>query len=404
MGQPFSYFDNAATSHPKPESVIEACTDFLRQGGNPGRGSHQLALSAARLIFEARVTIASFLGIKRTERLIFTPGCTQSINMLLSGFGLKSGDLVLIGPLEHNAVTRPLHKMQAQLGIKLEVLPYAKTGIVNKEDLLAACRNLRPRLCVMSHASNVTGEVIDLEMVVATTKKYGVPLLVDAAQSAGPLFAKSGVRLEDLGVDMWCAAGHKGLLGIPGAGLAYIAEGIEIEPLVLGGTGSNSESLEMPEFYPDHLESGTPPGPAIAALAAGVAHIKEIGAQVLFQHEDALRQEFVDWAKKYGDRIELLGAAYQAGSDYRGSKANAHSVLAPLISFRLHNMAPNVVSDILDREYNIVVRSGLHCAALAHQTLGTSALGAVRVSFGCYNQMDEIRTLCDALDKLFRNG
>lgn len=404
MGQPFSYFDNAATSHPKPESVIEACTNFLRQGGNPGRGSHQLALSAARLIFEARVTIASFLGIKNAQRLIFTPGCTQSLNMLLAGFGLKSGDLVLIGPLEHNAVTRPLHKMVTQLGIKLQVLPYAKAGIVAKEDLLAACQNLRPRLCVMSHASNVTGEVIDLEMVAEVTKKCEVPLLVDAAQSAGPLFAKSGLGLEDLGIAMWCTAGHKGLLGMPGVGLAYIADGTDIEPLVLGGTGSNSESLEMPQCYPDHLESGTPPGPAIAALSAGVAHIKAIGAQKMFAHEDNLRQDFVSWAKKYGDRIELLGAAYRAGADHRDSKANEQSLLAPLVSFRLPNMPPNTVSDILDREYNIVARSGLHCAALAHKTLNTSATGAVRVSFSYENQSGEIRTLCDALDKLVRNG
>ncbi len=383
------YFDNAATSFPKPESVYVAHDAYFRTGGNPGRGAHKLALASARTIFEARTSIAKFLGAERDERLIFTPGCTYSINMVLRGCGLKRGDCVLTSALEHNSVMRTLRAMESELDLKVVVLPYAPQGIIDPRQLSDLIDSHKPQLCAFTAASNVTGERIPIEQVAAVCESKQVPLLIDAAQTAG----SEAKCLALTGITYWTAPGHKGLMGAPGAGLLYVRADDLIDPLVCGGTGSSSEALVMPTFYPDRLEAGTVAGPAIAALAAGVEFVQKTGVTSIAEHEHSLAKQFREWCLTK-EWIKLAGNSYALKKDATLLEA------APVVSFSLAGRTPDRVADLLNLEHNIAVRPGLHCAAQAHQALGTTSTGLVRVSFGFFNTSDELSSLCDALTSI----
>jgi cysteine desulfurase / selenocysteine lyase len=374
------YLDNAATSFPKPEGVYKEHDSYFRQAANPGRGAHQRAVESARAVFEARQTIADFLNIASSERLIFTPGCTYSINFALRGFKFHPGDCVLVGPLEHNAVMRPLHLLTLEKKLIIHTLDYDPQCITTADSVEQSIREHKPRLCVLSEISNVTGAVLDVPTIADICSTYHVPLMIDAAQSVG----FTDQRIDDLNISIWCASGHKGLMGAPGVGLLYVAPSIHLEPLIAGGTGSRSESLEMPEFYPDHLEAGTGPGPAIAALRYGVDWLQKTGLEAVRSHEVALAQEFLRWAES-SEAVQLVGAPGRSA----------------IVSFQVKNMTPDRVADLLDSRYSIAVRPGLHCAFSAHQTLGTVSSGLIRISFGYFNSVDEVKTLCDALSEIF---
>jgi cysteine desulfurase family protein len=376
------YLDNAATTYPKPEAVYLACDASLRSFANAGRGAHKQAMQAARVIYETRLACASMLGTKHAERLIFTSGCTQAINMALRGFGLVAGDCVVVSALEHNAVMRTLYALQSEIGIKVHVLPYARERIVNKEDLVMALTHLRPRLCVISQASNVTGEVVDLETIGRACRDAGTPLMVDAAQSAGFTVAD----LQACGVSIWCAAGHKALMGPPGVGLLYVAEDIHLSPIISGGTGSRSEELAMPEAHPDHLEVGTQNAAAIAGLGAAIKFVNETGLASIIKHKLALTNEFRQWASTQ-PYLQMFGPAPQQES-------------VSIAAFRLKNLPCDKVADILDEQYDIAVRAGLHCAQAAHNALGTTGGGLVRASFGYFNTEDDVNKLCLAIEKI----
>ena len=381
MHQNTIYFDNAATSHPKPEEVYRAADNFLRQGGSPGRSAHHLSLQASRQVFEARLSTAAFLGISSPERLIFTPGCTQSINMVLRGLAWKAGDKVLVSALEHNAVMRALHKLKIERGIEIIRLPYFPGEIFCLEELDRRIKKERPALCAFLEASNVTGEMLDLASVSTLCRRYETPLLVDAAQSAGLMPAK----LTTLKIDYWCTSGHKGLFGVPGAGLLYVDPDRNIEPLVYGGTGSHSQELAMPQAFPDRLEAGTLAGPAILGLAAGVDFLKKTGVDKIFEHEMKLCQCFLDWlAERNAFRVVGLQARRRAA----------------LVSFAIKELDSNFVAELLDRDYGICVRSGLHCSAAAHESLNTLESGLVRVSFSYLNKPEELKSLCKALEHI----
>ncbi|HEY9870439.1 MAG TPA: aminotransferase class V-fold PLP-dependent enzyme [Candidatus Obscuribacterales bacterium] len=382
------YFDNAATTYPKPEEVYRAQDAYLRRAANPGRGVHTLAVESARAIFETRVALASFLGVKSAERLVFTGGCTQALNMALKGFGLASGDLVITSPLEHNSVMRPLHQLERAQGIKVQPLSYkgSGTGVVDLDELTSVLANEHPRLCVMAEASNVTGELLDIAEIAGACRKHGVPLLVDAAQSAG----FTDARLDDLGISIWCASGHKGLLGPPGVGILYVSPEVELEPLIAGGTGSRSEELEMPGQYPDRLEPGTLSGPAIAGLGAGVAWLQATGIDRLRRHELFLAERFLSWAQARKD-VEIYGP-------------EPGGLRTAIVAFQVTGISADRVADILDRHWGIAVRAGLHCAAQAHRALGTAGTGLVRASFGYFNTADEVDELCRALSRIAASG
>lgn len=380
MMQPV-YFDNAATSYPKPESVYQAQDNFLRHCANPGRGSHQLSLNAARTIFEARISIAEFLGIKQSERLIFTPGCTHSINMALKGLRFAEGDKVLTSALEHNSVMRPLHQLERTCSIKVHTLSYARSKVIDLEELETALKSLKPKLIIMAEGSNVTGELIDLEAVSDLCRKYRTALMIDAAQSAG--FTNQDI--ERLGISLWCSAGHKGLMGPPGVGLLYVAPHVDLDAIISGGTGSASENFEVPASYPDHLEAGTPPGPAIAGLAAGVDWLRSVKPANVRSHELSLSKRFLDRLGS-NHRFDIYG---QSNAPHTG-----------IVSFAVKDLSPDRVADLLETNWGIAVRPGLHCAALAHQSLGTLASGLVRVSFGYFNTAEQVDLLYNQLEKL----
>lgn len=378
------YLDNAATSFPKPEEVYQAQDAYARSAGNPGRGAYRKSRDSAKQVFDNRMRLASFLGVRSPERLVFTGGCTQSINVALKGLGLQSGDLVLTGPLEHNAVLRPLRQLEKSNGIVVKVLPYASSGVIDIDALARLFSTVTPRLMVISEASNVTGELVNIADVAGLCAKHHVRLMVDAAQSAG--FVES--RIDDLGIGIWCASGHKALMGTQGVGLLYVAPYIQMEPLIAGGTGSLSHAAEMPDFYPDRLESGTLPGPAIAALGAAVQWIANTGLNKIRRHEMSLTNMFIDRMSRIHG-VQIYG--------------DLEAPRTPTVSFSVEGLTPNVIADTVDETFGIAVRPGLQCAALAHQTLGTSETGLVRVSFGYFNTHQDVEAMCEAIVGILRS-
>ncbi|MFN8551508.1 MAG: aminotransferase class V-fold PLP-dependent enzyme [Candidatus Obscuribacterales bacterium] len=386
------YFDNAATSYPKPASVYAAHDQYFRHAGNPGRAAHELALNSARKIFDVRQNLARFLGVSNSERVIFTPGCTYSINMVLRGLPLKEGDCVVTGPLEHNAVTRTLHELHKKLNLKVVVLPYARRGIIDQVELERYLDNCRPALCVVSEASNVTGERLSLEVVASVCARKEVPLLVDAAQTAGSEFDSPG---QYPGVSFWAAPGHKGLFGSAGAGLLFVRDSDSLSPTIFGGTGSASESLDMPPDLPDRLEPGSLPVPAIAAMGAGVEFIENTGAESIAAHEYQLTTAFLEWCfSKSWIRV--------VGNTYSEKRLPSPSEIVPVVSIELENLTPDRAADLLNIEFMVAVRAGLHCAFKAHETLNTVDRGLLRFSFGYFNTFEQLDTVFKGLERVVR--
>jgi len=382
MSKRIIYFDNAATTCPKPEAVYLAQDEYSRRTANPGRGAHKLALDSARTLFEARTEAAAFLGIKQAERLIFTPGCTYAINMAIKGLGLKSGDVVVVSAVEHNAVMRPLQQLASEIGIVVLMVPYAAKGVVDMHALIKIILEKHPRLCIFTEASNVTGELIDVNAVATICGAHKVPLMIDAAQTAG----RADYQLDDLGVSLWCASGHKGLFGLPGVGLLYAAPHMDLRPLISGGTGSGSDQFEMPAAYPDHLEAGTLPGPAIASLQAGIRFLQEKGIKTVRDIEDELTRRFLEWAQA-SQTVRVFGNRQQGAG-------------IAVVAFDVPGVACDRVAALLDSQCGIAVRTGLHCAPTAHKALGTLSTGLVRASFSCFNTAEDVDTLCWALAEI----
>ncbi|MBS1992897.1 MAG: aminotransferase class V-fold PLP-dependent enzyme [Cyanobacteria bacterium SZAS LIN-3] len=381
------YFDNAATSFPKPEAVYLACDMALRTMGNPGRGAHQMALNAARVMFEGREALGAFLKLP-SERLAFTNGCTASINLVLNGLigcgRLESGDTILCSSFEHNAVMRPLQWLAEHRGVRIvKVAPAAgNSGIFDGDSFERLVAECAPKLCVLTLASNVTGAVLDLGLANSLCLSHGIPLLIDGAQGSGTL----ALDLSQYGgIAFFAASAHKGLLGPAGLGFLYVAEGQNLDPLYCGGTGSRSESLQMPQFMPDRLEPGSPAVHLVAGLTAALAYLEQHGA-ALRLHESALGDYFEGKLQKLAG-IKVHGRA-------------AHGQFLPTFALSLEGLGADVAADRLDQKYNIAVRPGLHCAVSAHETLGTASGGLVRVSFGYANQIAEIDLLCQALSEL----
>lgn len=373
------YLDNAATSHPKPATVYAATLKALEElGVNPGRGAHRLARSASELVDRTRNEAASFLGIADHKRLHFTKNATESINIVLKGW-LRANDRVLVSPLEHNAVTRPLQRLEKDLGVEMDTIPGAPDGLIDLNELRT--RLTRPtRLVVVCHGSNVTGLLQPVPEIARICSERGVPILVDAAQTAG----LQDIDADAWGLDMLACSGHKAMLGPPGTGLLYIRPGLEVRPLLEGGTGSRSESFEQPAFHPDCHESGTPNLPGIAGLGSGIAHIREHGRNNILQHELALAEQLQT------ELAQLPGARVLIPSN-RGTGT---------VSLTIDGMNPADVGQLLDQGFDIAVRTGLHCAPLAHRTLGTLPEGTIRVSPGYNSTADDMEYFVKAIRSL----
>lgn len=369
--------DNAATSYPKPEAVYEAMDRFNRcMGGNPGRGSSRATLTAGSVILEAREALAALFNIEDSSRIAFTHNVTDALNIGLKGI-LRTGDHVITTSMEHNAVARPVYYLTQQ-GVEWTAVPCDSQGILDPESIR---KSIKPntRLICMLHASNLTGTIMPVEEVGRVARQAGVLFMVDSAQTAGVL----PLDVEKLCIDLLAFTGHKGLYGPQGTGGLYVRPGLTVNPLKQGGTGSLSEYLEHPLLMPDLLESGTPNTPGIAGLLAGVNYIDQVGLTVINQHEKEMTKRLVDGL------TEIPGAKVYGTPDADQRTA--------VVAFNIDNIDCGEVSVSLDHEYGIITRAGLHCAPLAHKTIGTFESGACRLSPGYFTTAEEIDTVIKAV-------
>jgi cysteine desulfurase / selenocysteine lyase len=368
------YLDNAATSHPKPAAVYERVDAVLRNwSANPGRSGHAMAIQAARIIFETRESIAKLFHIADPDRIAFTPNATGALNLAMLGT-LQPGDHCVTTNMEHNSVVRPLHALE-QRGVKVTRAPIDLQAI-------AGAITSRTRLVAVTHASNVVGEITPIAEIIAIAHARGVPVLVDAAQTAGSVPIDVGA----LGVDLLACPGHKGLLGPQGTGFLYIAPHLNPEPILFGGTGSRSDLEDMPDFAPDRYEAGTLNTPGIAGLGAGVEFLIERGVGEVRTHEVALLEQLMDG-------LEAID-----GVSIHGPRAPERKT--GVVLFTIDGVDPAEIGDRLDAEFGIAVRVGLHCAPGAHRALGTFPLGGVRVSPGYFNTPEDIERAVEAVSRI----
>ena len=373
------YLDNAATSFPKPPQVIRAMTEALQEyGANPGRGGHQLALKAGRTVEKCRERAAAFFGTS-PERVIFTRNCTESLNIAISGT-LHKGDEVICSHGEHNAVMRVLERYVSRGDVTVKLLRPDARGLLNPDALRQAITG-RTALVILCHASNVTGVIQPVAALGAVCRQTGVPLLVDAAQTAGVL----EVTLNALNADMIAVPGHKGLLGPHGTGLLILGPGMTPEPLILGGTGSSSESIRQPELLPDRYEAGTLNLPGIAGLAAGLEFAASQREEI-HQYETALNDRF---------RQQIAGIP---GLTLLGDAAVPRVGITALVPDGGDSAA---LADALDAT-GVAVRGGLHCAPAMHTYLGTLRSGAVRFSPGPFTTERDIDDAAALLGRIMR--
>jgi len=374
------YLDHGATSWPKPQEVVDAVTHSLVEaGGNPGRGAYRLALDTSRAIHRARKDVASLLGVPDPKDLVFQPGCTQAMNLVLQGL-LSPGDRVVACSMEHNAVARPLNKL-ASAGVEVVIVDADEFGVVDADEVEAAVAAAPTRLVVCQHAGNVTGAIQPVADLADIAHAHDALMVVDGAQAGGHL----GVDLSTLGADAWACSGHKGLLGPQGIGVLYLAPGCAPRELVAGGTGSgSSEEPLQPTARPDRYEAGTPNTPGIVGLGAA--------ARLLAQHGDAQRTHERALARELHEGLVELGFTVLGPTPHEPRVPIVAAVHAAVDSDRL--------AFALDRQYGIAARAGLHCAPWAHRTMGTLEGGALRFGLGWGNTHDDVAATLSALKDL----
>ena len=419
------YLNTAATSLQKPPCVAQAVVQALGTLGNASRGNAERDLGADRTIMKARRRLASLFGFSFPERVVFASGATQALNMAILGaaaairknrrassevieaqpgvdcergieqLGINVGSGTERSPLrivstdlEHNSVLRPLYRLRDEYGAQLRFAGAERCGRLDYEELEALCTQ-EVDLVVCTHASNLTGELVDIRRVAQAAHQSGAILIVDAAQTAGAY----PIEMEDMGIDILCFTGHKSLLGPQGTGGLCVAPGIEVCPLVTGGTGVSSYEERQPEAYPAHLEAGTLNGHGIAGLSAAVCFISEWSADSdlrgpadIHVRELALRDQFIEAVSEISG-IVIYGPS--SGSD-----------CMPIVALNLEGMESWEAADILAQEYGIAVRAGAHCAPRMHRALGTEKCGAVRFSFGLFNTPEEVEAAARALREI----
>ena len=381
------YLDNSATTSPKPKSVIEAVNRAMRQySANPGRSGHLASMRTAQAVYDTRTRVKEFFHCQSEENVIFTSGCTASLNTVIKG-ALKKGDHVVISSMEHNAVLRPLYALQEK-----GIISYSIAAVIPGDndatvDSFRQAINERTRMIVCTHASNVFGTILPVRRICALAHQYGILFCLDAAQSGGVL----SIDLDADKYDFICCAGHKGLYGIEGVGILLINTDAELNPLIEGGTGSASSSPDMPAYYPDRLESGTLNIPGILSMDAGLRLISQRGMDSIAEHEIKLIQRAYNSLKE-NTKIKL----------YSDFPTLDHSV--PVLSFNAVGKSSEEVAAYLDQNYGIAVRAGLHCAPLAHKMMGTSDTGTVRISPGVFTTVSDIEKTVFGIHNFTKNS
>ena len=373
------YFDNAATSLQKPEAVIEAVAEAMKSLGNASRGAHSAALGSNRMVYETRELLAELFHIDDPSRIAFTMNATESLNIAIAGI-FRPEDHVITTVMEHNSVLRPLYRM-GESGTELSFLQADKKGNISYEELENAIRS-NTRAVICTHASNLTGNVLDLEKIGEICKKHRLLFLVDASQTAGII----PIDVQKMKISVLCFTGHKGLLGPQGTGGIYVAPEINIRPLVVGGSGVQSYLKTQPDEMPARLEAGTLNAHGIAGLHAAVSYIIEKGVEQIYQEEHEKTDYFYRMIRSIPD-IHIYG----------DPEAELH---APIIALNIGDYDSAQVADELMDTYGIATRAGAHCAPLMHQALGTQKQGAVRFSFSQFNTRKELDAGIQALREL----
>lgn len=373
------YLDSSATSFLKPPQVAEAVFRSFNTIGNAGRGAHAPTLNASRLIYDTREKLAALFGTPDPSRIAFTCNATEALNIAIHG-AIHPGEHVITTACEHNSVLRPLYLKEKE-GTELTIIPADKKGRI-RYDLLESSVKSNTSAIVLTHASNLSGNVTDLAFVSNFAKKHGLLLIVDASQTAGSL----PINVVKMGIDILCFTGHKGLFGPQGTGGLYVREGLTLSPLKSGGSGIHSFDRQHPTDMPTALEAGTLNGHGIAGLNAGLDYILSTGVKNIHAKEISLARRFVNGISDISD-LKLYG---DIDAPLR----------TPIISLNIGNMSSASVSDILWEDYEICVRSGAHCAPLMHKTFGTEKQGAVRFSFSCFNTEAEIDTAIRAMHEI----
>ncbi len=371
------YFDNAATTFPKPDRVYDKVYEAMKEyAANPGRSGHKMALKANREVYDARVLISKFFHIEDCFNLIFTPNCTTALNMAIQGT-LKEGDHVITTSMEHNSVLRPIKHLEL-LGVENTIVYADENGSISTDSIKKAIRT-NTKMIAMTHVSNLTGTIMPIEEVGELAKSKGILFLVDASQSAGVI----PIDVNKTNIDFLAFPGHKGLLGPQGTGGLFIRDGLRTDTIIQGGTGSESYSIYQPEIMPDKFESGTLNMPGIVGLKEGLNYILETGIENIRKKEEELSKFFIEELRK------IEGVKIYGPTDIKQRVG--------VVPINIMDIDSSEISYILDDRYDIYVRPGLHCAPLAHETIGTMEQGAVRFSFGPFNTEEEVEYLIRAI-------
>lgn len=377
------YFDNGSTSWPKAPGVAEAMSELLTKGAfNINRGNYEGAYEVEGLVLETREKLAKMFHCEDSKRVLFSPGITHSLNYFIKGF-LKAGDHVIVSGIEHNAVMRPLRQMEA-CGVTYDIAATAEDGSVTAE-AVESLVNPKTKAVIISHASNVCGTVLPIEAIGQVCKKHDLFFVVDSAQSAGTI----QIDIEKCGIDFLAFTGHKGLLGPQGIGGFLISERLDAQmvPYLSGGTGSQSDSLDMPTNLPDKYESGTMNLPGIIGLHAALSYIEEIGIDRIHDKKMELTSYFLERVKEFPN-IRVVG------------KQDVQDRVA-VVSLDFQGEDNAIIAFELEQNYGIMTRVGLHCAPIAHQSLHTYPQGTVRFAFSASNTKEEIDRCIEGFRELF---
>ena len=375
------YLDNAATSFPKPKEVATAVYDFMvNNGTSSGRGSYKKAMQSDYIVYECRKLIGKLFNFDNPKKVIFTSNVTDSLNIAMRGI-LKENDHVITSSLEHNAVWRCLKTLERDINIKIDTVECSKDGITNPQDIKKYIKK-DTALIVFTQASNVLGTIQPIREIGAIAREHNIPFLVDSAQSAGAM----KIDVKEDNIDILAFTGHKSLLGPMGTGGLIINTDIDIKPLKAGGTGGDSAYEYQPDYYPNHLETGTLNVSGIAGLREAIKFLNKEGIENIHNKEKELTKYALEKLETVKD-IEIYGPK------------DCEKMLS-VISFNIKDKRPEDVGSILDQKYDIMLRAGLHCAPTAHSVIGTKERGTLRIGLGYFNEKEDIDKLVEALNNL----
>ncbi|MEG2058617.1 MAG: aminotransferase class V-fold PLP-dependent enzyme [Lachnospiraceae bacterium] len=373
------YLDNAATTIHKPQGMVDAVISAFSGMGNSGRGAHNAALNASRVVYATREKAAELFGVEKPENVIFTANATMSLNIAIRGV-LQPGDHVVTTACEHNSVLRPIYLLEKE-GVTHTIVSADQKGQLSYEEIRDGIQP-NTKLVVCTHASNLTGNVFDINKIGHFCRERGILFLVDASQTAGVL----PIDMQKMKIDLLCTTGHKGLMGPQGTGLLCVGDGIQIKPFLVGGSGIHSFQKTHPDTLPAALEAGTLNGHGIAGLGASLDFLRQVGIDEIHKREQALMEQFyygvkdIPGVKVYGSFMEQERTA--------------------IVTLNIREYDSGEVADILAQDYEILTRAGAHCAPLMHEALGTCAQGAVRFSMGYFNTEEEMERAITAVSEI----